>query len=121
MSDIRYDLLVGVVGSTAYGLAGPNSDLDRLGVFAAPAAAFHGLNFPKETHVTVKPDATFHEARRYAQLALAGNPTTMELMWLPPALYETMTESGKELISIRRAFLSAKRVRDAYLGQEAHA
>jgi hypothetical protein len=40
----------------------------------------------------------------------------MELVWLPDDLYEARTPLGDELIGIRTAFLSAKRVRDAYLG-----
>lgn len=109
-------LLAGIVGSTAYGLAGPDSDVDRLGLFAVPTVALHGLHPPADTRVTSKPDATYHEARKYALLALGGNPTVSELMWLPDDLYEVRTELGDELISIRSAFLCAKRVRDAYLG-----
>jgi len=109
-------LLAGIVGSTAYGLAGPDSDIDRLGMFAAPTVAFHGLHQPRESIVSTHPDVTFHEARKYAGLALGGNPTASELMWLPEDLYETTTPLGRELIAIRGAFLSAKRTRDAYLG-----
>ena len=112
-------LLAGIVGSTAYGLAHEGSDIDRLGVFAAPTSEFHGLRLPIDkhaTHVTNDPDSTVHEARKYAQLALGGNPTVSELMWLPDNLYEVRTDLGDELISIRTAFLSAKRVRDAYFG-----
>lgn len=109
-------LLSGIVGSTAYGLAGPASDIDRLGVFAAPTVAFHGLKQPRESVVSSKPDATYHEARKYCTLALGGNPTVAELMWLPDDLYEVRTRLGEELIDIRSAFLSSKRVRDAYLG-----
>ena len=36
-------LLQGIVGSTAYGLAGPDSDVDRLGVYAAPTLDFARL------------------------------------------------------------------------------
>ncbi|WP_121160599.1 nucleotidyltransferase domain-containing protein [Micromonospora pisi] len=107
-------LLAGVVGSTAYGLAGPGSDVDRLGLFAAPTEAVLGLTPPKDTHVTNKPDATYHEAAKWCRLALGGNPTAMELVWLDE--YETRTPLGDELIGIRSAFLSAHRVRDAYLG-----
>jgi predicted nucleotidyltransferase len=107
-------LLAGVVGSTAYGLAGPDSDVDRLGVFAAPTQAFHGLHPPRESVVRTNPDRTLHEARKYCTLALGGNPTVSELMWLDS--YETFTPLGAELVGIRLAFLSAKRVRDAYLG-----
>jgi predicted nucleotidyltransferase len=109
-------LLAGIVGSTAYGLNTVDSDIDRLGLFAAPTVAFHGLHPPMETHVTRRPDATFHEAAKWCRLALGGNPTVTELAWLPDDLYETRTVLGNDLIGIRSAFLSAKRVRDAYLG-----
>ncbi|MFF6911185.1 DNA polymerase beta superfamily protein [Streptomyces sp. NPDC012466] len=109
-------LLSGIVGSTAYGLARPGSDIDRLGLFAAPTEELHGLRRPKESHVSTAPDRTLHEAAKWCRLALGGNPTAMELVWLPDDLYEVRTPLGDELIGIRTAFLSAKRVRDAYLG-----
>ncbi|CAL9609716.1 nucleotidyltransferase domain-containing protein [Streptomyces sp. enrichment culture] len=109
-------LLSGVVGSTAYGFAHAGSDVDRLGLFAAPTEELHGLRPPKESHVTTDPDRTLHEAGKWCRLALSGNPTVMELVWLPDALYEVRTPLGDELIGIRTSFLSARRVRDAYLG-----
>ncbi|MGC4886613.1 nucleotidyltransferase domain-containing protein [Micromonospora sp. DT227] len=109
-------LLSGIVGSTAYGLAGPQSDIDRLGVIAAPTTALVGLHPPRESHVTTKPDRTLHEARKFALLCIGGNPTAFELLWLPDDLYEVRTALGDELIDLRSVFLSARRVRDAYLG-----
>lgn len=109
-------LLSGIVGSTAYGLAHAGSDIDRLGLFAAPTTALHGLRGPKESHVTTGPDRTLHEAAKWCRLALGGNPTVLELVWLPEELYEVRTPLGEELIGIRASFLSARRVRDAYLG-----
>ncbi|ROO88444.1 putative nucleotidyltransferase [Actinocorallia herbida] len=115
-------LLSGIVGSTAYGLATPASDTDRLGVYAAPTSAFHGLNPPtgrRASHVTGGPDgddATLHEAAKYAGLALGVNPTATELLWLPDHLYEVRTPLGDALIALRGGLLSAGRVRDAYLG-----
>ncbi|MFE7032560.1 DNA polymerase beta superfamily protein [Streptomyces sp. NPDC057621] len=114
--DTQNILLSGIVGSTAYGLAREGSDVDRLGMFAAPTEDFHGLHGPKETHVTTKPDNTLHEAAKWCRLALGGNPTVTELVWLPDELYEVRTPLGDELIGIRTTLLSAKRVRDAYLG-----
>lgn len=111
-------LLAGVVGSTAYGLAGPDSDVDRLGVYAAPTIAFHGLHPPVGKAATIvqhEPgDATYHEAGKFAALCLSGNPTVTELLWLDS--YEIATNLGRDLVNIRGAFLSAKRVRDAYFG-----
>ncbi|GGW26324.1 nucleotidyltransferase [Streptomyces galilaeus] len=109
-------LLSGVVGSTAYGLAHAGSDVDRLGLFAPPTEELHGLHPPQESHVSTAPDRTLHEAAKWCRLALGGNPTVTELVWLPDELYEVRTPLGDELIDIRTTFLSARRVRDAYLG-----
>lgn len=59
-------LLSGVVGSTAYGLAREGSDVDRLGMFAAPTETLLGLHTPKESHVTTAPDRTLHEAAKWS-------------------------------------------------------
>ena len=109
-------LLAGIVGSTAYGLDTADSDVDRLGLFAAPTEKLLGLHPVQQSVVSVKPDATFHEAGKFAALALKVNPTITELMWLPDDLYETRTELGDGLIAIRSRFLSQKAVRNAYLG-----
>lgn len=111
-----FPILTGIVGSTAYGLAGPDSDVDTLGIFAHPTEAFFGLKKLDESKSTTDPDITMHEAAKYCRLALQGNPTVMELMWLPRDLYTFESRLGLALIGIREAFLSAPRVRDAYLG-----
>ena len=107
-------LLSGIVGSHAYGLATQDSDVDRLGVFAAPTEEILGLHPPADSLVHVKPDITYHEARKYVGLALKCNPTVTELLWLED--YEVTSELGWELIGIRESFLSASYVRNAYLG-----
>lgn len=112
-------LLSGIVGSTAYGLAHAGSDIDRLGLFAAPTADFHGLHRPAESHVTTAPDRTLHEAAKWCRLALVCNPTASELVWLPDDMYETRTPLGDELMALRRSFLSARAVRNSYLGYAA--
>lgn len=110
-------LLRGVVGSHAYSMARPDSDIDVLGCYAAPTIQFHGLTPPTGKHATqhtTSPDVTLHEAGKFAGLCLGGNPTAMELLWLDT--YQVRTELGDQLVSIREKFLSAPRVRDAYLG-----
>jgi uncharacterized protein len=110
-------LLAGISGSTAYGLATEDSDVDRIGCYAAPTSQFHGLRLPvgkAATWVSTKPDATYHEAGKLAALLLGCNPTVTELLWLDG--YEARTSEGDALIGIRRSFLSAKAVRNSYLG-----
>jgi hypothetical protein len=109
-------LLAGIVGSTAYGLAGPESDVDRIGVFAAPTLSLLGLDALASSRVTVHPDVAMHEVGKAARLLSSANPTVTELLWLPAELYEQRTPLGDELVEIRVAFLSSARVRDAYLG-----
>lgn len=111
---MRNVMLSGIVGSTAYGLAHEGSDKDYLGVFAAPTSAVLGLNPPKDSVVTKDPDTTYHEAKKFVSLALGGNPTVSELLWLTE--WEHYTRHGLDLVNIRTAFLSAPRVRDAYMG-----
>lgn len=109
-------LLSGIVGSTAYGLATADSDIDRLGIFIAPTEEFLGLSKPTETVVRTKPDVTLHEVGKWFSLALKGNPTVMEVVWLPKKCYDVITPYGIDLISMRESFLHAKGVRNAYLG-----
>lgn len=106
-------ILQGVVGSTAYGLATPTSDIDRFGVFQARTSELLGLHPPKESRVAHDPDVAHHELAKFVKLCLANNPTVMELLWLPE--YEVCTEVGEALVGIRQSFLS-QRVRKTYGG-----
>ena len=107
-------LLSGVVGSTAYGLNHADSDIDILGMFAAPTVELHGLVSPKDSVVTTDPDSTFHEAAKAVRLIMGSNPTASELLWLNS--YEVRTPLGDELIGMRESLRSASGVRSAYLG-----
>ena len=114
-------LLSGIVGSQAYGLAHPGSDTDRLGVFAFDTDRWWDLTPPANKDMTVvskapQPDYTLHEAYKYMWLCLKANPSATELLWLPEHRYETRHPLGDQLIAIRKAFLCASRVREAYCG-----
>lgn len=113
-------VMMGVVGSTAYGLDRPGSDEDRIGVFVRPTIDFLGLTPPsihdtRQTKTSSEPDTTIHELGKFLFLALKCNPTVTELMWLPE--YEHLDgEVGAWLVEHRTAFLSREFVRTAYLG-----
>lgn len=109
-------ILQGVVGSTAYGLATEDSDVDRLAVHVAPVEDLlaWGLTKGQESRVQHEPDITSHDIGKYLRLALRGNPTILELMWLPK--YEVITEHGQDLLLHANAVLSARAVRDSYGG-----
>lgn len=111
-----------IVGSTAYGLATENSDVDQLGVYVMPTEELHGLKLFTERDFTVvkeRPedqDRTFHEVGKFARLALTANPTVTELLWVPESLVLTNSVAFEGLRNNRLKFLSAERVKDAYMG-----
>lgn len=111
-------ILRGVVGSTAFGLARPGSDIDRLGLYVIPSRQLHLVDRAyadrKETVVTKDPDVTMHEVAKYMRLALKCNPTMVDLLYLTE--YEVETWAGQELVRMRRDFLSEPWVRSAYVG-----
>lgn len=116
--DPKNTILCGVVGSTAYGLATPSSDIDYAGIYVEPTRHLLGLHPPSRERATRKgrdgADATYHEVGKAMALMLSCNPTAMEVLWLES--YTTTTDFGLELIDLRDCFLSAKRVRDAFFG-----
>lgn len=107
-------ILEGVVGSTAYGLATPESDVDRLGVFVKPTSKILSFSPGDDSVVSHDPDRTHHEIGKYLSLALKGNPTILELMWLPE--YTRVTTLGECLRGLRHKVLSEKPIRNAYGG-----
>lgn len=113
MSDV---ILEGTVGSTAYGLSTPDSDIDTLGVFTAPLCRVLsiGWNPSKASRVTTSPDSTHHEVAKFLGLVIKGNPTVTELLWLEHHSIET--PAGRSLVAVRHKLLGSGPVRSAYLG-----
>lgn len=111
-------LLEGVVGSFAYGLDTPTSDVDYLGVYVEPTRTFLGLHPPTRDRGTRQgrdgADATYHEVGKAIGLILSCNPTASEILWLEN--YTVATDFGLELVSLRSNFLSANKVRHSYFG-----
>ncbi|MFI6349251.1 DNA polymerase beta superfamily protein [Streptomyces sp. NPDC050560] len=93
-----------VMGSRAFGLQTERSDTDRRGVFVAPTALFWRLEKPP-THVAGPADEQFSwEVERFCGLGLRSNPNVLECLHSP--LVEYADETGRELLSLRGAFLS---------------
>ncbi|QJS12742.1 nucleotidyltransferase [Streptomyces argyrophyllae] len=93
-----------VMGSRAFGLATDASDTDRRGVFLAPTPLFWRFDKPP-THVEGPGEERFSwELERFCGLALRGNPNILECLHSP--LVEYADDTGRELLSLRGAFLS---------------
>ena len=109
-------ILEGVTGSTAYGLATENSDVDIKGVYLLPTQKIVEIGFDpqKTTKDHTDPDWVYHEVGKFMKLVMAGNPTVTELLFLDE--YTILTPVGQLLIDNRDAFLSTKAVTNAYSG-----
>ncbi|MET9371255.1 nucleotidyltransferase domain-containing protein [Streptomyces griseoflavus] len=95
-----------VMGSHAFGLATDGSDTDRRGVFLAPTPLFWRFEKPP-THVEGPAEEQFSwELERFCELALRANPNILECLHSP--LVEHADATGRELLSLREAFLSRK-------------
>lgn len=113
-------VLEAVVGSHAYGMNGPDSDIDTAGVFVVPTETILGLFPYKESIVkndgidkTEDPDTSYHEVKKFINLVASGNPTVTEMLWLDN--YSVLSPEMKLLVEGREELLS-QNVRDRYLG-----
>lgn len=119
-------ILRGTVGSTVHGLHLEGSDdRDEMGVCLEPREHVVGFGkFQQWVHrdqpegVRSQPgdlDLTVYSLRKWAWLALRGNPTVLLLLFVPPEECQVRTKHGKALQYLAPAFAS-KRAGKAFLG-----
>ena len=65
--------------------------------------------------VELSKDHVRYEIRKFFRLAVAGNPSVLELLWTVPEDHRTVTAAGELLLDRRSEFLS-KRVKDTFVG-----
>ncbi len=95
-----------VMGSRAFGLATEGSDTDVRGIYLAPTRLFWRFEKPP-THIEGPADEQFSwELERFCELALRANPNILECLHSP--LVEQLDDTGRELLSLREAFLSRR-------------
>ena len=93
-----------VIGSQAYGLAETTSDVDRRGIYLAPADlqwSFCGVPEQLENHDTQE---AYWELQKFLVLALKANPNVLECLYTP--MVEKATPLAQELLAMKSIFLS---------------
>lgn len=118
-------VLAGVVGSTGYGLARPESDIDVKGICIASRPYYLGFkNFEVRDHgwdtdewgkysFLSGKDTSVYELRKILNLIVGNNPNAAELLWLDDYLH--LTPIGERLIGERNNLLS-KKAKHTYSG-----
>src|SRR5262245_40660218 len=93
-----------VIGSQAYGLGGTESDVDRRGIYLAPAELHWSLYGVPEQLENDATQEAYWELQKFLVLALKANPNVLECLYTP--LIEKATPLAEELLAMRSAFLS---------------
>lgn len=93
-----------IVGSHAYGTNIEGSDIDRKGVYLQDPEEV--LNLGYQEQVTINKDETYYEPRRFIELCCTGNPTMIELLFMPKDCIEYIHPCFEKLLEHRQKFLS---------------
>jgi hypothetical protein len=97
----------GIVGSQAYGISTPESDVDIKGVFIQPLEDILGFGYVEQVNDD-KNDTTYYEIRRFLQLLQTNNPNILELLNLPEDCILHKDPIFDEVLSQKEKFISKK-------------
>lgn len=127
MDEINKKILKIKSGSHLYGTNTPNSDQDCLGIFLNTKNEILGLQNSEELTENViskaengrntkdAVDCKFYELRKFCRLAMNGNPTVLEILFVNPENILEITEEGRELLSLKKEFIS-QRIYHSFMG-----
>ena len=113
-----------IVGSHAYGLNTPESDIDVKGFYWVPPEAYLGLNPPvtqKDGQISDdNNDNTYYSLYKAFELLKTANPNMIELLWMPaevlqishPAIMGPMLENRRLFITKQAYFSHAEYARN---------
>ncbi|MBM7572318.1 DNA polymerase beta superfamily protein [Aquibacillus albus] len=93
-------------GSTAYGLANKESDIDQKAFVILPANYLLTRNKEWETQTFHDPDIEFHSLKKAINLLNGQNPTVLETLFVPDRFIIKQSSEGKKLREHRHLFLS---------------
>jgi uncharacterized protein len=104
-----------VIGSQAYGLAGPTSDIDLREVFLSSALDYWGLNKGSDHYESIQngEDVAGWEFEKFLRMVLNQNPNSLEVLWTPHVKF--VHPVFAPLIELRPKLLSKGLVK-SYMG-----
>lgn len=115
-------IILGQVGSKAYGTNTPESDDDFMGVAIAPLSCYLGLDkYHNDGSLEFKRndgedfDAVVYDIKKFLKLCVGFNPNVIPLLYLREEDYRILTPIGKKIVDNRKLFES-HRALDTFVG-----
>jgi uncharacterized protein len=108
-------IFVSMAGSISQGLNTEFSDIDLRGICIPPIKYFYGFTHVFEQYITNDPaDITVFNITKWFSLAKDGNPNALEMLFVDPKHYISVSDAGKLLLDNRHRFLS-KNVKERFI------
>lgn len=104
----------GIVGSQAYGISTPTSDVDKKGVFVQPLESILGMGYVEQVSDS-KNDTTYFEIRRFLELVKTNNPNILELLNLPDDCVTVKHPIYDKVLAMKDQFIT-KACRGSFAG-----
>jgi len=103
------DLIIfeGIVGSQAYGISTPTSDVDKKGVFILGLDELMGFGYVEQIS-DEKNDTVYYEIRRFLELLKTNNPTLIELLNLPGECVTIQKPLFSKILKNKSEFITKK-------------
>ena len=114
-------------GSHLYGTNTENSDKDYLGIYLNTKEELLGLQNSEELTENIESkldngrntkdavDCKYYELRKFCRLAMNGNPTVLEILFVNKENILEITKEGEELLKLKKEFIS-NRIYNSFMG-----
>lgn len=99
-----------IVGSQAYGLSLPGSDVDIKGVYIAPIKEFYGFTCTDQIN-NESNDITYYEIGKFLSLLCKSNPTVLEMLFSPE---DCIQKSSKYFTNLDPGKFISKKCEDSF-------
>jgi len=93
-----------IVGSTVYGTATINSDIDKKGVYVQTFDEL--VTWGYEAQINVTKDESYFEVKRFLELLESANPTALEMLFTPDKFITFITPEFELIRKNRQMFLT---------------
>lgn len=102
----KHLIMLGIVGSHAYGTSIPSSDIDWRGICTCPKEYLFGFQKRFEQYQPSGVDTVIYDIRKFLKLCSDGNPSMVDILFLPEDCILYQDENFQLIRNSRQLFIS---------------